>query len=189
LHSVKPISRLEDVKGRKIRALGVSGRIVTALGGAPVGIPMVDTYDALSKGIVEGVLINWGGAFNYKMGEVTKNHLIAPAIGYGTNLYIVMNKDKWNSLPPDIQAIIDKFDEEWINWLPQKWGGEWDANGKAGIEKMGNKVTTLSKEENDRWALLMKPIFDDYVKAAKAKGLPGDEALKFCVDYLKANDK
>ena len=35
----------------------------------------------------------------------------------------------------------------------------------------------------------MKPILDDYVKAAKAKGLPGDEALKFCQDYLKANDK
>jgi TRAP-type C4-dicarboxylate transport system substrate-binding protein len=188
LHAKKPVNKLEDLKGMKIRAHGVSGRIVTALGASPVGIPITDTYDAMSKGIVEGALFGWGGAFNYNIGDVTKYHITTPAIGYGTAFYTVMNKDKWNSLPLDIQAIIDKLDEEWINRVAQKWF-DWDSAGKAGLEKKGNKVIVISKEENDRWAVLMKPILDDYVKASKAKGLPGDEALKFCQDYLTANDK
>jgi TRAP-type transport system periplasmic protein len=188
LHAKKPINKLEDLKGMKIRAHGVSGKIVSALGAAPVGMPITDTYDALSKGIVEAALFGWGGAFNYNIGDVTKYHITTPAIGYGTAFYTVMNKEKWNSLPPDIQAIIDKLDEEWISRVAQKWF-DWDSAGKAGLEKKGNTVIVLSQQENDRWAEKVKPMLDDYVKASKAKGLPGDEALKFCQDFLKANDK
>ena len=188
LHVKKPVNKLEDLKGMKIRAHGVSGRIVTALGAAPVGMPITDTYDALSKGIVEGALFGWGGAFNYNIGEVTKYHVVTSGTAYGTGFYTVMNKDKWNSLPPDIQTIIDKFDEEWINRVAQKWV-DWDTAGKVGLEKKGNKVIVLPAQEDERWAERVKPILDDYVKAAKAKGLPGDEALKFCQDFLKANDK
>ncbi len=188
LHVKKPVNKLEDLKGMKIRAHGVSGRIVTALGAAPVGIPITDTYDALSKGIVEGALFGWGGAYNYNIGEVTKYHVVTAGTAYGTGFYTVMNKDKWNSIPPDLQAIIDKFDEEWINRFAQKWV-DWDTAGKVGLEKKGNTVIVLPPQEDARWAEKVKPILDDYVKASKAKGLPGDEALKFCQDYLKANDK
>ncbi len=45
----------------------------------------------------------------------------------------------------------------------------------------------VSKEEEADTAKKMKPILEDYVKMTKAKGLPGDEALKFCQDYLKKN--
>jgi TRAP-type C4-dicarboxylate transport system substrate-binding protein len=188
LHLRKPVNKLEDLKGMKIRGHGVSGRIVTALGGAPVGIPITDTYDALSKGIVEGALFGWGGAYTFNIGDITKYHLVSSGVAYGTAFYTVMNKDKWNSLPKDIQTIIDKLDEEWIDRLAKKWL-EFDTAGKAGLEKKGNKVITLSQQENARWAERVKPILDDYVKASKAKGLPGEEALKFCQEFLKANDK
>jgi TRAP-type C4-dicarboxylate transport system substrate-binding protein len=138
LHVKKPINKLEELKGMKIRAHGVSGRIVTALGAAPVGIPITDTYDALSKGIVEGALFGWGGAFNYNIGEVTKYHVVTAGTAYGTGFYTVMNKDKWNSLPPDIQTVIDKLDEEWVNRVAQKWV-DWDTAGKVGLEKKGTK--------------------------------------------------
>jgi TRAP-type C4-dicarboxylate transport system substrate-binding protein len=100
-----------------------------------------------------------------------------------------MNKEKWNSLPPDIQAIIDKLNEEWITGrITKKWVA-WQATGKAGLEKKGNKIGVLSAREDARWVEQVRPLLDDYVKMAKAKGLPGDQALKFCQDYLKANDK
>ncbi len=47
----------------------------------------------------------------------------------------------------------------------------------------------LSKEEDARWAKAVRPLLDDYVAAMKAKGLPGDQALKFCLDFIKANQK
>jgi hypothetical protein len=80
--------------------------------------------------------------------------------------------------------VIEQINEEWI----EKSGKGWDDNDKAGRDytlKQGNKIIALSKEENDRWAATVKPLLDEYVTGMKAKGLPGEEALKFCVDQLK----
>ena len=188
LSSRKPVSKLEDVQGMKIRATGTGAKIIAALGASAVGLPITDAYDALSKGVVEGVWLDWGGVYNWKLGDIVKNHLECPGIAYSSAFYNVMNKDKWNSLPPDIQQIINKLNEEWIGAIQKKWVA-WDSMGKTGLQKMGNKETVLSAKENVRWAEKVKPVLDDYVKAAKAKGLPGDQALKFCQDYLKANSK
>jgi len=188
LSTRKPVNKLEDLKGMKIRAHGISALIASALGASPVGLPVTEVYEALSKGVVDGVLQDWGGVYNYNLGDVVKNHIVCPGIAFTTTFHLVMNKDKWNSLPPDIQAIIDKLDEEWIERLKKKWI-DWEAMGKTGLQKKGNKVITLSKEENALWAEKMKPVLDNYVKVTKAKGLPADQALKFCQDYLKANDK
>ena len=95
-----------------------------------------------------------------------------------------MNKDKWNALPPDVQKIIEQINEEWI----EKHGKNWDEIDKKGYDfaqKLGNKVIPLSNEEDVRWAKAVSPMFDDYVKEKKAKGLPAEEALKFCWERLK----
>ncbi|MFZ1989325.1 MAG: C4-dicarboxylate ABC transporter substrate-binding protein, partial [Alphaproteobacteria bacterium] len=96
----------------------------------------------------------------------------------------IMNKQKWESLPKDIQTIIDKLDEEWIEIAAKGWD-EWEDVKTATLLKKGNKLTQLSKEENARWAERVKPIIDQYLATTKEKGLPGEEVLQFCVDYLK----
>ena len=68
----------------------------------------------------------------------------------------------------------------------------WDEIDKEGKEfaiKKGIKFIPLSREENARWAEKVNPLLDDYVKNMKAKGLPGQEALKYCLDYLKEHQK
>jgi len=87
-------------------------------------------------------------------------------------------------MPPDIQKIIDAMSPEYI----EKYAAMWDdieKSGKAYLIKRGNKIISLSKEEETRWVAKAQPIFDDYVKKMKEKGLPGEEALKFAMDYLK----
>ncbi len=184
----KPISKLADIRGMKLRASGLSAKIVNALGGSAVGLPITETYDAMSKGVVEGLVLDWGGLYNWKFGDVIKYHVESPGVASTVAFYTVMNKDKWNSLPKDIQAIIEKLDEEWIEKVSKKWA-DWENMGKKELFARGGKVITLSKEDSTQWVEKMKPILNDYVQASKKKGLPGDEALKFCQDYLKANDK
>jgi TRAP-type C4-dicarboxylate transport system substrate-binding protein len=99
-----------------------------------------------------------------------------------------MNKKKWESIPPDMQKIIAKVNSEWVERVG-KTGDAIDASGKAFSQKQGGKVVTLSKEEGDRWVKAVQPVLNDYVTMAKSKGLPGDEVLKFALDYLKANQK
>jgi len=55
------------------------------------------------------------------------------------------------------------------------------------VIKKGATIIKLSKAEEARWKTAVKPILDEYVETMKAKNLPGDEALKFCLDYLKTH--
>ena len=184
-HTKKPIRSLEDLKGMKIRAGG--GRnldMVKTLGGAPVGMPMGDSYDALSKGVVEGLLSPFEALVGWKLAEVVKYTTECYAISYSSAQFIAMNKGKWDALPADIQKIIEKVNEEWV----EKSGKVWDEMDKKGREfslKLGNKIISLSKEEGERWVKTVRPLFDTFVNDMKAKGLPGEEVLKFCLDFVK----
>ena len=51
----------------------------------------------------------------------------------------------------------------------------------------GVKVLRASKADEAKVAEKMKPIFPEFAKDMKAKGLAGEEALKFCLDYIKAH--
>ncbi|HVN23910.1 MAG TPA: TRAP transporter substrate-binding protein [Syntrophorhabdales bacterium] len=189
LHTAKKqVTKLEDVKGMKIRGTGLSAKIIQHLGGAPVGMPMTETYDAISKGVVEGVLAPFEAMKGWKLGEVCNFTVLDYGASYSTDFFVVMNKAKWNSLPADVKQIIQKVNEEWIEKQGKVWD-EIDQEGKQLMSAQGKKITALSKEEDAKWVKAVRPILDEYVAQAKAKGLPGDEALKFCLDYIKANQK
>jgi TRAP-type C4-dicarboxylate transport system substrate-binding protein len=180
----KPIYKLEDLKGVKIRATGTTAKVAASLGATPVAMPMPETYDAISRGVADGVVCPVEALKGWKLGEVVKFTTQDFGSAYNLSFFVVMNKDKWNSLPPDIQKIIEQVNEEWI----VKTGKNWDEIDKVGYEfirNLGNKVIPLSKEEDARWAKAVEPLFADYVKEKTAKGLPAAEALKFCRERLK----
>ena len=182
----KPVAKLEDLKGLKIRCTGTSSEIVKHLGGTPVAMPQTETYDALQKGVVDGVMSPVETLKGWKFAEVIKYTTLNYGSAYSIGFFVVMNKAKWNALPKDVQAVIQKVNEEWI----EKTGRAWDEFDKIGIEATkakGNQLIPLSKQEDERWAGLVAPILGEYVQKTKAKGLPGDEALKFCQDWLKKN--
>ncbi len=188
LHTKKPVYRLEDLKGMKIRCTGMAAKIITALGGTPVAMPMGDTYDALSRGVVDGSMAPQESLQGWKWGEVVKCSTENYGSSYSTGMFVVMNKNKWNALPPDVQKIIEKVNEEWID----KQGRVWDEIDKAGRDftlKSGNKMIQLAKEEDLKWSRAVRPILDEYVKNMKQKGLPGGEVLKFYVETIDKYQK
>jgi TRAP-type C4-dicarboxylate transport system substrate-binding protein len=189
VHTVKkPISKLEDVAGLKMRVTPLGTPIAKALGAAPVAMPMGEAYDALSKNVVDGGFFPYEALEGWKLGEVVKNTTESWPVGFTSAWYVIMNKKKWESIPPDMQKIIEKVNAEWIERVGKTWD-EIDASGKAFSQKQGGKVVTLSKEEGDRWVKAVQPVLNDYVTMAKSKDLPGDVVLKFALDYLKANQK
>jgi TRAP-type C4-dicarboxylate transport system substrate-binding protein len=184
----KPVSKLDDLKGLKIRATGFSAKTAAALGAAPVAMPQTESYDALRTGVVEGILNPAEAMKGWKIGEVVKYGTESYAVAYTTSFFVVMNKNKWNSLPKDIQDIIEKINTEWIEKQGKLWD-EIDSEGREFMKQRGNQFIALSKEEEARWVEKVKPVIAEQVKTINGKGLPGDAALKFCLDYLKANQK
>jgi len=184
LHTKKPVKNLEDLKGMKIVCHGLSAKVVGALGATPVAMPMPERYDALQKGVAEGGVNPIESLKGWKLGEVIKSTTENFGSAYSTGFFVVMNKDKWASLQPDIQKTIDQVSKEWV----MKTGNGWDEMDKEGREftlSKGNQIISLSKEEDAKWAKLVQPILDDYVANMKTKNLPGQEALTYCLDELK----
>jgi len=183
IHSKKEITKLEDLKGMKIRCTGMAAKIAGALGATPVAMPMGETYDALSRGVVEASMAPQEALQGWKWGEIVKFTIEDWGASYSSGMFVVMNKDKWNSLPPDVQKIIEQVNEEYI----EKQGKTWDEIEKAGRDytiKLGNKIISLSPDENLRWEKAVKPLLDEYKKNMKDKGLPGDEVLSFYLQTI-----
>ena len=177
----KPVRTLEDMKGLRIRATGTSALVAKALGATPVPMPMPETYQSLQKGVVDGSLYPWEANKGWKLGEVTKYCTADFSAAYTTTFFVVMNKDKWNSIPARFQRIIEEINEEWM----VKHGEAWDTSDIAGIRyflRQGGTVIGPDKKEAARWKAAMASIIDDYVAKAKKKGVRNAQEI---VDFLR----
>jgi TRAP-type transport system periplasmic protein len=189
LHTKKPVRSLEDLKGMKIRCLGgTAARVLKALGTVPIVIPTGDTYDALRKGIVDGVVAAWDSLETLKWGEILPYTTVSYYGATGAPGMVVMNLDKWNSLSPGVQEIISKMSDEYSEKLSRLW----DQKDQSTIQKWTarNHISIfLSKEEEKRWEQAVRPLYDAFVREKAARRLPAAEALKFCQDWVSKNAK
>ena len=173
LASKKPVHSLDELKGMKVRATGLSAKIVEALGATPVAMSQPETYEALAKGVVEATLCPIETLKGWKQGETIEYVVDATAIGYTTAMFVVMNKNKWAALPADVQQVFTEVSQEWI----AKHGAAWDEADQAGREfvtDLKRQFIHLPEAEQQRWKAAVKPILDDFAKQAKEKNLPGE---------------
>ncbi len=194
VHTLKePIRTLEDWKGKVIVGWGPwAADIISALGGTPEMIGAPELYDALSKGVVDGNLIEWEGEHIWHYNEVAKystevNFYISPFVH-------VMNLDKYNSLPPDIQEFFtgekaklffevhgynfDKDDASYRGQLNEQYS-------KAGQPE----IYILPEEEKEKWLNAITPVRESWVKKAEAMGAPGKAILEDAIRLAKEFDE
>jgi TRAP-type C4-dicarboxylate transport system substrate-binding protein len=177
LASKKAVRSMADLKGLKVRATGLSAKIVESLGGTPIAMSQPETYEALAKGVVEATLCPIETLKGWKQGEVIEYVVDSSAIGYTTAMFVVMNKEKWEQMPADLQALFTQVSQEWI----AKHGDAWDEADRAGREfvtGLKKQAIPLSAAEQQKWVASVKPVLDDFVAKAKEKNLPGDTFLK-----------
>jgi TRAP-type C4-dicarboxylate transport system substrate-binding protein len=180
----KKVEKLADMKGLKIRSHGTSAKVVKALGGTPVAMPMPETYQALQKGVVDGAVYPIEANKGWKLGEVIDYATLDYPAAYTTTFFVVMNKDRWAQLPDDAKKVIEEINKEWI----VKHGKAWDESDKEGMEFLKEKKRTiieLSDDQTKKWKEAVKPVLDEYVKDMKKKDLPGQEALDTALGAMK----
>jgi TRAP-type C4-dicarboxylate transport system substrate-binding protein len=184
LASKKPVFSVADMASMKIRATGLSAKIVTAIGGTPISMSQGETYEALQKGVVDATFCPIETLKGWKQGEVIDYVVDTKAVGYTTSMFAVMNKDKWNALPEDLQQIVNEVSKEWIVKHGEAWD-ESDRQGEAFVRELGKKFISLPEAEINSLVGAMEPVYDEYVKAAEEKGLPGKEFLSDLQALLK----
>lgn len=181
VHSIQPIEKVEDLKGKKIRFQGIQLKnVIDAIGAVPVPVPPPETQDALSKGIVDAATFPHEGASSFDLGTVVK-YSIEPGISSAT-FAVVMNPAKYESLPADLKALIDKTTGP---AAAQAFGAMWDkaeAEGKAAMTAKGVKQTTLPPAEVAKLKALVAPQVETAIAALEAKGL---QARAFHQAFIK----
>ena len=176
----KAVRKIEDMKGLKFRGHGTSALVVQALGGTPVPKPMPETYEMLQKGVVEGAVYPFEANKGWKLGEVTDYATCAFSAAYTTSFFVVMNRDKWNSFPADIQKTIEQINAEWI----VKHGEAWDTSDMEGIKfflNQGGQLIGVDDQEQGRWKQAVAPIISQYVTDANQKGVKNAQEI---VDFI-----
>jgi TRAP-type C4-dicarboxylate transport system substrate-binding protein len=188
LSAKKPIHKLEDIQKLLVRAVGPNAAVAEALGATPVSMAAPDTYLAMEKGTVDAAFIPTEALITFKLAEVTNYLTVGGESGFGP--YCTgMNLRVWNSLPADIQKIIE---EESAKASVLNSRG-WDLKEQAAIELMkktpGKEVIYLSEEEVARWREKVQPLYDKWIADREAKGLPAkqvfDEACRLFQIYQK----
>jgi TRAP-type transport system periplasmic protein len=175
VHSVKkPIRTLEDWKGMKVRVAGrFIGEAVKAFGGTPVGIALPGVYEALERGQVDAMLINWAITQPYRFYEVSKHHTNS-AIFQGT-LLTLMSQRAYDKLAPEMKKVIDANSGiEYAKYI----GAVWDEQTAPAIEatkKAGNNIFELAPAERERWRKAAQPAYDAWVAEMNKLGRPGKQ--------------
>jgi TRAP-type C4-dicarboxylate transport system substrate-binding protein len=175
----KPIAKLEDLQGLKVRAPNrQSTKLLAQLGATPVGMPVTQVAESLSKGVIDGTLLPYEVLPAVKVDQLTKFHIESDAGGakFHTLVFIfAMNRAKYNSLPADLKKIIDN--NRGLE-LSGKIGQNFvDADAAVRQKLPAQSITQLSKTEVERWRKAGQVVTDEWVKEVTAKGANGQQLL------------
>lgn len=134
----RPIDRIADLQGLKMRIPGLGGKVLEKAGGAPVLLAGGEIYTGLERGIIDAT--EWLGPFHDTlMGfhEIARYYYSPGWQEPGTALELIVNKEKYDSLPPDLQQIIRAAAAQTHIWC---WSKMEAANAKALGELKGKGV-------------------------------------------------
>ena len=147
----KPIKRLADIRGDRWRA-GDKWllRYLGNAGAQPVAVPWGDTYMALQTGTIDGVYTNYDGLHMMKFDEVASNLLVSKSLWFAIPLVHMMNAEKFDSLPKDVQDGIMRAGELAEAEFAGVYEAAFDKVRDAQIAA-GYQVSELSPEDIVTW--------------------------------------
>ena len=162
--STKPIRRMEDFKGLKMRVpQGMTAMLFQQLGASVVVLPGGEVYSALDKGVIDTA--DWASiSMNNRMGfyRVAK-YTNYPGFHSMPLAAFTVNINEWNKLPDDIKAILKTACREW-GWDSRERIAVDDTKVKGELSKKGVHVLKWSDEDLFRVRAVAMEIWDEYAK-------------------------
>ncbi len=182
IHTVdKPVHNVNDMRGLKLRApTRQVTKLLAALGATPVGMPLPQIPDALSKGTIQGCVIPWEVVPSVKVHELTKYSAeFDPAGGalYTTTFVMCMNKAKYESLSPDLKKVIDANSglatSGWLGKTQQAG----DAAGRKAAVDHGNTIFTVNPTDAQEFRRRSRQLDVEWVEDMNKRGFDGRKLL------------
>lgn len=173
----KAIRTLDDIKGLRLRAPSAAqSRQIAVMGGTPVAMPITQVYPGLDRGTIDGAMVPFSTIVDFRLGEVAKAYTIAGPLFGRSSFLIAMSQKKFDSLSAKAKAAIEKHSGLQLSlkatdvYIKRAEQGVASVRGKA-------EIVEFSKAEQEKIGKLLRPIVDDWVKEAEAKGIPAKKML------------
>lgn len=190
----KPIKKMADLKGMKIRAASRAGVwLLNALGATGLGMPLPRIPQALSKGVIDGVTVTYEIVPAIKVPDLVSHYttVSGPQPRLGTNIFVMlMNKNAYAKLPSDLKKVIDDHSGKNIaKWAGQNWVDIETPGLNAVKARKKNKFHTLSPAETAKIKEAAKPVIERWFAEMKKIGADGPamlaDARKLIEKYAK----
>lgn len=187
----KTIVRPQDVEGMTIRVPNrVINQTLANLGANPQGIPAPGVPEALSRGVVQGVV------FPYEVVPALKVNELTDKVGAFTgdrSLYtavflFVMNKGVYEGMSDENKAVIDANSGLALAAeTGAKWD-EWDEIGKAAIAQTGNEITMIEGDALEAWKAAGAPVIEAWIAEQDAAGRDGAALVQSARDLVAEHE-
>ncbi|WP_265090011.1 TRAP transporter substrate-binding protein DctP [Psychrobacter proteolyticus] len=143
------------------------------MGAAPVGLPATDIYTSLQRGVIDGLSLPWDGVPIFRVNELVKNHTNIPL--YSSSVVINMNKEKYDSLPPDLQKVIDDNSGMVFAKKVGDMLNENDTKALQDAKNAGDTIVDIPDPLNDpAWSSLLKQGTQKYLNSVNQNGVDAD---------------
>ncbi|WP_306005463.1 TRAP transporter substrate-binding protein [Aquicoccus porphyridii] len=181
-HTVSEVATLDDLSSLRMRTpTPAITAMLEEIGATPVGMPPTEIYESVERGVVDGNIMPWGPVGAFKLHEVLNYHIDAKI--NPVSMYILMNEAKYNSMPEDLQKIIDEISAEvFANW--GQWWAETDQEAIDAAKAAGNTIIPMSDGDRNAWRDRLQPVIDTYL--SETSGLPAEEAEALYADILES---
>jgi len=160
----QPVTSASDVAGLSIRTPApMQNNLIEALGGSAVGMPAPELYDALDRGVIDGLMIGHSGVPTFDLqevlGTVTRGNFFV-----GT-MFLVMNPETWESMSPAQQAV---FEETANRALSLALAEDMDRVGEEAANQFddwGFEVTELDEAALEEWRAATEAVPQQWIDA------------------------
>lgn len=170
-----PVTRLEDFKGKKIRAVGIYGKYVQQLGASAVVVPGAEMYMALKLGTIDGAIYGASGLQDIKLHEVV-DYYVKPTAAQ-VAVCLVINKDALADLPDDLEAIVRNSTQNILHDTSMRYIRISKDSLNKSVQMGSVETAVLPEEELVKMRKLVAPLWNEW--AAKSP------RMKKGVDIIK----
>ncbi len=190
-HMVNPKKVLKfpsDIRGQKIITTGEHTEIIKALKAIPVEVPIGDWYTALERGVAQGALNHFGVAYTFGFLPLLKSHTVFGEGGINiTPVFMIMNKSKWEKLPPEIKKVFDAPEIKYA-WTNKMWELEETETLQKALDFCKEKQHTfvyLNSKEIKMWREAVKDIINQWIEENEKQKLPAKKLYERLLQLIE----
>jgi TRAP-type C4-dicarboxylate transport system substrate-binding protein len=176
-----PVTKLEDLKGKKLLAPGAIASRVVGTGAIPVDAGLPVFYNMLQTGVADGAVILITGVIPFKLHEVAP-YITKVDLGAVFSGALAMNRKTYDGLPPHMQELFRELGRDYAKMcadlVAEREAGAWAALGK-----MPNvRISEMPEAERVKWAKALPDVAGDW---ARRNGEPGRQVLKIFMEEAR----